>query len=83
MGERVLIRGPFDTSTGYGNDLVGLTRAMRTHGYDVQILPTEVTPPIPQDIAMLLSRPTESPIFEAMLSRPRAGTLWSAPKAVT
>jgi glycosyltransferase involved in cell wall biosynthesis len=66
-GNRLLVRGPFDTVSGYGNDLVGIARNLIRLRGDVHISPTAVMPPIPADIAHLLTRQPETPFDIALL----------------
>lgn len=59
---RVLLCGPFDTNSGWGNDLVGMARGLGALGHDVHLAPLSVVPPIPADIAQLLCKPKQPPL---------------------
>lgn len=58
---KILLRIPLSTYSGYGNDGIGMTRAFMRLGADVYLQPTSVQAPIPQDIAMLLTKPLQGP----------------------
>ncbi len=61
MSFKVLFKGPISVFTGYGNDSHGLIRALINHGADVYLHPTHVDPPLPPDIAGLLTKTLEAP----------------------
>lgn len=63
MAGRVLLKTSLGAMSGYGNDGVGLARAFRDLGWDVAIVPRSVSPPLPQDIALMLTRAPE-PVFD-------------------
>lgn len=63
---RVLVRAPFNPYSGYGNDGLGLVRTLLNSGIDVSIDPTWVSPPIPEEIARLLTRRIQGP-FDLMI----------------
>ncbi len=50
----VLLKTPLTANTGYGNDGFALARGFHQHGLDVVLMPSEVVPPIPMSVAMLL-----------------------------
>ncbi len=54
---RILIKAPLNSFTGYGNDGIGLTMALLEAGVDVYLDPTTLSPPIPAEIATLLTKP--------------------------
>jgi len=58
---RVLVQIPLSTFSGYGQDGLGLTRALMRRGVDVYLLPTAVQAPLPPDVAMLLTKETKGP----------------------
>lgn len=58
---RVLIRGPVDTTTGYGRDLIGLCEALLDARVDVSLWPLSIAPGLPDRVAALLSRPLAPP----------------------
>lgn len=47
--------------SGYGNDGIGITRALMRSGADVYLQPTHVDAPLPEDIAMLLTKRLVAP----------------------
>lgn len=58
---KILIKAPFSVYTGYGNDGLGLARAYIQSGADVYIQPTHIDAPLPEDIAMLLTKRLVAP----------------------
>lgn len=58
---KVVLKTPLSPTTGYGNDGIGMTEAFMELGWDVFLLPLHVSPPLPRDIAMLLTRDFEGP----------------------
>lgn len=58
---KVLISAPMSKFSGYGNDGIGLTRALMRMGADVYLQPTHVAPPLPKDMAMLFTKPLDAP----------------------
>src|SRR6202012_3174160 len=58
---KVLIRAQFSTFSGYGNDGIGMTRAFIRAGCDVYIEPTVVQTPLPEDVAMLMTKRLVAP----------------------
>lgn len=52
--QTVLLKTPFNISTGYGNDGISLARAFHEAGLDVRLLPTTLIPPVPMGIAQML-----------------------------
>jgi glycosyltransferase involved in cell wall biosynthesis len=63
---RVLLKTPLSAYTGYGNDGIGLARALIRSGADVYIQPTHVDAPLPPDVLALLGKRLEAP-FDLML----------------
>lgn len=63
---KVLVKGPFSQYSGYGNDGIGLTRALIRSGADVYLQPTHVDAPLPSDVLSLLSKRLEAP-FDLMI----------------
>ena len=61
MTFKVLLRGAFSQYSGYGGDGLGLAKALLDYGADVYIQPTHVDPPLPPEIAGLLTRALEAP----------------------
>lgn len=58
---KVLLNMPFSVYSGYGNDSIGITRALMRMGADVYLQPTYTAPPLPKDVAMLLTKPLDGP----------------------
>lgn len=58
---KILLRIPLSPYSGYGNDGIGLTRALNNAGHDVYLQPTHVDAPLPLDIAVLLTKRLEAP----------------------
>lgn len=58
---KVLLRVPLSIQTGYGNDGLGLCKALLGMGADLYLDPTTVDPPVPQEIANLLTKSPEPP----------------------
>jgi glycosyltransferase involved in cell wall biosynthesis len=56
---KVLIGGAFSPFSGYGNDGIGMVRAFLRAGADVHLEPSELQPPIPEELAALLTKPLE------------------------
>lgn len=63
---KVLVKGPFSLYSGYGNDGIGLTRALMRSGADVYLQPTHVDAPLPEDVLSLLGKRLEAP-FDLMI----------------
>lgn len=80
MTRRILVRGPVNTLTGYGQDVVGLLRALLEAGVDVDLWPLDVVPPIPEPVAALLTRPLKPP-YDVLLwyGTPSQITPWELP----
>lgn len=58
---RVLVAVPLSVYSGYGNDGIGLIMALLRKGIDVRVRPTHVDPPLPKEIAHLLTQELEPP----------------------
>lgn len=71
---KILIKAPFNPYSGYGNDGLGMTRALLEMGFDVYLHPTAVTPPLPPQIAALLTKRLEAP-FDLMINHVDPGQL--------
>lgn len=54
---RVLVNIPLSPFFGYGQDGLGLTRALIRAGHDVSVIPDQVQAPLPEDVALLLTKP--------------------------
>lgn len=58
---KVVVKGPLSPQSGYGNDLIGIVQALLRMGADVSLVPTHVEPPLPPEIARLLTKPVVAP----------------------
>lgn len=58
---KVLVQLPMSVYSGYGNDGIGIVRTLMRMGVDVYVNPASVDPPLPMDIAMLLTKRLEAP----------------------
>lgn len=58
---KILLEVPLSTYSGYGNDGIGLTRALMRWGADVYLSPSSVQAPLPVDVAMLLTKTLVGP----------------------
>lgn len=63
---KVLLKTPLSVYTGYGNDGIGLARALIRSGADVHVQPTHVDAPLPDDVLSLLGKRLEAP-FDLMI----------------
>lgn len=63
---KILIKAPFSPYSGYGNDGIGMAQALLEMGLDVYLHPTHVSPPLPPQIASLLTKRLEAP-FDLMI----------------
>jgi glycosyltransferase involved in cell wall biosynthesis len=63
---KVLLKAPMSVYTGYGNDGLGIARALMRSGADVYLQPTHVDAPLPEDIAELLTKRLVAP-FDLMI----------------
>ncbi len=64
---KVLVNAPMSLFSGYGNDGIGVIRALIRSGADVYLRPEHVDPPLPEDIAHLFTKRLEAP-FDLYLS---------------
>jgi glycosyltransferase involved in cell wall biosynthesis len=58
---KVLLVMPYSSFSGYGNDSIGITRALMRMGADVYLQPSHMSPPLPKDIAMLMTKRLDGP----------------------
>jgi glycosyltransferase involved in cell wall biosynthesis len=63
---KVLLKTPLSAYSGYGNDGIGLARALIRSGVDVYVQPTHVDAPLPSDVLSLLGKRLEAP-FDLMI----------------
>jgi glycosyltransferase involved in cell wall biosynthesis len=64
---KILIKIPLSPYSGYGNDGIGMTRALIRAGADVYLDPTVAQAPLPAEVAMLLTKPVQAP-FDLVIS---------------
>jgi glycosyltransferase involved in cell wall biosynthesis len=64
---KIMLHLPLSPYSGYGKDGIGLARALVEAGVDVYLSPTEVQAPLPEDIAILLTKPTQAP-FDVIIT---------------
>lgn len=53
---KVLVQAPLSPYSGYGNDGIGIVRALMRAGADVYVNPTSAQPPWPKDIIHLMGK---------------------------
>lgn len=58
---KVLVRTALNDYSGYGRDGTGICRALARWGADVYVEPSYVSPPLPEDVAKLLTKHLEAP----------------------
>ena len=58
---KVLLNAPLNKFSGYGNDGIDLAKALIAAGVDLYIQPTYTAPPLPKEIAMLLTKQLDGP----------------------
>lgn len=54
---KILVRAPIGTTSGYARDGVGLVRSLLNRDHHVDVIPTSVWPPLPVEVAELLTYP--------------------------
>lgn len=64
---RILLKTPIDSASGYGNDGLGLARALERLGNNVMLFPMNVAPPIPLEVASMLTKDYEPPFDLAIV----------------
>lgn len=63
---RLLLKTALTPHSGYGSDGIYLVRALSQLGFEVYLRPLNVSPPLPVDVAMHLTRAPEAP-FDYLL----------------
>ena len=58
---RVLLKSPLNALTGYGRDGLALACALERAGCHVMLHPISLCPPVPSQVAQMLTRPIEAP----------------------
>ncbi|MDL5159406.1 glycosyltransferase family 4 protein [Actinomycetospora termitidis] len=66
MTLRMLVHGPANSLSGYGQDVIGLVRALIEAGVQVDLWPSSILPPVPPEVAALMTR-TLAPPYDAVL----------------
>lgn len=71
---RILVKAAFSVFSGYGKDSLGLTKALVAAGCDVYLDPVVMTPPLPEEIAGLMTKPLVAP-FDLLIHHVDPGAL--------
>lgn len=71
---RVLVKAAYSIYSGYGKDSLGLTKALMAAGCDVYLDPVVMTPPLPQEIADLMTKPLQAP-FDLLIHHVDPGAM--------
>src|SRR6266566_7901501 len=77
---KFLVKTPLSAYSGYGQDGIGILRALMNAGHDVYIQPMHVDAPLPFDVARLLTRRLVAP-FDVLLHHTDPGQLMLTPEA--
>lgn len=77
---KVLMRIPVSPNSGYGNDGIQFTQALVRAGVDVRLHPTHIAPPLPVDVAYLLTKPLDAP-FDIFINHVDPAQLEVTPEA--
>jgi glycosyltransferase involved in cell wall biosynthesis len=77
---KILAKVPLNPYSGYGQDGIGIIRALMRAGLDVYVDPSFVSPPLPPDVAQLLTRRLEAP-FDLLLHHVDPAQLELSPEA--
>lgn len=77
---RVLVKTPISPYSGYGQDGLGILRALTNAGHDVYVQPEHVDAPLPFDVARLLTKRLVAP-FDVLLHHTSPGQLGLAAEA--
>ncbi len=77
---KVLVKVPLNPFSGYGNDGIGIVRALLRAGLDVYLDPTFVSPPLPDDVAYLLTKRLEAP-FDLLIHHVDPAQMGISPEA--
>jgi len=77
---KVLVKAALNPYSGYGNDGIGIVRALLRAGLDVYIDPPFAVPPLPDDVAELFTKRLEAP-FDLVLHHVDPAQLGLSPQA--
>lgn len=58
---KVLLKGPFSSSIGYGNDMIAMVKCLINWGADVRVQPTYCEPPLPMEILTTFTKSMTGP----------------------
>ena len=56
---RILVRTPLEDTSGFGRDGIGIVSELLNRGHQVDVEPTSAKPPLPPEIANLLTYPQQ------------------------
>ena len=76
---KVLLKVPLNPYSGYGNDGIGIAQALLRAGCDVYLQPLHVSPPLPREVAALLTRRLDAP-FDLCIHHTDPGQLGISPE---
>lgn len=76
---KVLLTTPLSPLGGYGRDGIGIARAFMRMGADVYLQPTAINAPLPEDVAMLLTKELQAP-FDLILNHVDPSLLRATPE---
>jgi glycosyltransferase involved in cell wall biosynthesis len=76
---KCLVRSPLSPYSGYGNDGIGIVRALLRMGLDVYLDSGYYSPPLPDEVAALLTRRLEAP-FDLLIHHVDPGQLGITPE---
>lgn len=77
---KVLVRTALNPYSGYGNDGLGILTALLSAGIDTYVEPTFVAPPLPPQIAALLTKRLEAP-FDLLIHHADPAGLGISPES--
>lgn len=77
---KILVKIPLSSYSGYGRDGIGLVQALQRLGADVVVQPTTVEPPIPEDVAHVLTKELSAP-FDLYINHVDPASLNCSPEA--
>jgi glycosyltransferase involved in cell wall biosynthesis len=71
---KVLLQIPLSPYSGYGNDGIGMTKALIRAGVDVHLDPREIQAPLPLEVASLLTKESRAP-FDLVIQHVDPGAM--------
>lgn len=78
---KVLVKTALSEYSGYGQDGIGLIRALIDRGIDTYLLPQHVDPPLPPEVARILEKRLVAP-FDLLIQHQDPGLLGLSPEEV-